>query len=445
MTMLKKTLSYLLLRYFRLLAKLQLQKNPRATYIGITGSAGKTSASTALVQILKTRGPVKYSSHANSESGIPLNILGLSPRTYSVLDWLRLIILAPWRLLTYYPRFNYYVIEMGIDGPDSPKNMGYLLSIIRPHLAVVLNVGLTHSGSFDYLVKDVDPLRRRLKLIQLIAKEKIRLAHGVRPGGIAVINLDQKELLAAHSTPSARQITFGYAKQADLRITKVSVTRRGFTLRFTYQTHSYTLTLPVILAKHYAYTFAAAISAACALGIPPTLSLSALADYRSPAGRLRLFPGISSSTIIDSSYNASPTTMLESLTLLKQLAGSRLKIAVIGDMRELGQSSKLAHKNLADWLMSYSDQVILYGQLTHAHTLPLLLSKNFPVRHFFRMTDLSQYLRTVVKPKSYVLVKGSQNELFMERAVEAILANPADLSQLCRRGPYWDRLRAKTP
>ena len=443
--MFKSTLSQLVLHYFRFLAKLQLKKNPRATIIGITGSAGKTSTSLALVQILKTRGLVKYSSHANSESGIPLNILGLSPCTYSALDWLRLIILAPWQLLTYRPHFDYYVVEMGIDGPDSPKNMSYLLSIIRPHVAVVLNASLAHSGPFDYLVKDTSPLRRSAKLIKLIAKEKMRLAHGVSQGGVAVVNLDQKELLDECSGLAGRRLTFGRSKQADLRITKVATTGSGFALSFVYQSHSYSLSLPLVLADHYSYTFAAAISAAAALGIPPTLSLAGLANYRSPAGRLRLFPGIENSTIIDSSYNASPTTMLESLTLLKQLSRRRKKIAVIGDMRELGQSEKIVHKHLADWLMSYCDQAILYGDLTLTYTLPVLLFKNFPARHFTQMTELTRYLRSAVKPNSFVLVKGSQNTLFLERAVESILKTKSDVTHLCRRGVYWDRLRAKTP
>ena len=145
----KKILSTLILNYFRFLARLQLKKNPRATIIGITGSAGKTSTRLAIVHILKTRGIVKHTTHANSESGIPLNILGLHPTSYTYFDWFRLIILAPFKLLSNWEHFAYYVVEMGIDSPDSPKNMAYLLSILRPHVGVVLNASLTHADSFD--------------------------------------------------------------------------------------------------------------------------------------------------------------------------------------------------------------------------------------------------------------------------------------------------------
>lgn len=440
--MLKQTISRLILRYFRYLAKLQLQKNPQAVVIGVTGSAGKTSTRLALVHILKTRGRVKHSAHANSESGIPLNILGLSPTSYSVLDWLRLILLAPIKLMTNQEKFDYYVVEMGVDSPNPPKNMTYLLSIVRPHVGVVLNAALVHSAAFDSLVKDTSPLRRASKLVKAIAKEKMQLARGVENGGVVIVNIDQKELAQERKNVTVRQITLGQSVKANFRILGTSITSRGTTFRFRYQGHSFTLSLPDIYSESYAYTFAAAIASAAAIGIPVVLSLPALANYHAPAGRLRIFPGLSGTTIIDSSYNASPLAMFESLKLLKKLAGQKKKIAVVGDMRELGLSAKQAHKELADWLLTYADEAILFGDLTKKHTLPVLLSHKFPVHHFDRMSDLIKYLKSILKEKSYVLVKGSQNTILLERAVEAILQDPANITRLCRRGPYWDKIRA---
>ena len=443
--MLKKIFSSLVLEYFRFFATLQLRKNKDATIIGVTGSTGKTSTRLAIIHILRGRGQVKHSVHANSESGIPLNILGLSPRSYTFFDWLRLIILAPIKLMTNWEHYNYYVVEMGIDSPDSPKNMSYLLKIIRPHIGVVLNAGLTHSAGFDHLIKDTSPIRRMDKLVKVIAKEKMQLAKGVQPGGVAVFNIDQKELLAQKKDVTARQITFGRSDKANLRILDSAATRAGFMLKFSYQGQIYRLGLVDVFPQAYAYTFAAAIATAAGVGIPPTISLPGLASYTAPPGRMRIFGGLSGSTIIDSSYNASPDSVLESLKLLRSLAGRNKKIAVIGDMRELGTSEKISHKNLADWLLEYADIAVLYGDLTGAHTLPVLLSQKFPVRHFKEMSGLTKYLHTIIKDKSYVLVKGSQNTIFLERAVESILANPKDVTKLCRRGAYWDKLRARTP
>lgn len=443
--MLKNKLSYLILEYFRSLAKIQLRKNPHATIIGITGSAGKTSTRLALVQILKTRGVVKHSVHANSESGIPLNILGLSPRNYGVLDWLRLILVAPIKLLTNWQRYDYYVVEMGIDSPIAPKNMAYLLSIIKPHVGVVLNAGLTHSENFDHLVKDKNITRRVEKLIALIAKEKMRLAQGVGKSGTAIFNLDQKELARQKHDVTARRLTFGRSASADLRILSTSVTKSGFTLKLSYLKQSYQLVLSDIFPDHYGYTFAAALATATSLGIPPSISLPALSSYHSPAGRMRVFRGIKGSTIIDSSYNASPSSMLESLKLLKTIAKGSKKIAVIGDMRELGMSEKQSHKDLADWLMQYSDLVLLYGSKTQEYILPVLKSQKFPAQHFATMPGLVKHLHRVIRPDSFILVKGSQNLIYLERAVESILANQEDVARLCRRGAFWDRQRSLAP
>lgn len=443
--MIKKIIANFILNYFRFFSSLQLRKNKRATIIGITGSMGKTSTRLAIVHILRTHGRVKHSVHANSESGIPLSILGIKPTSYSFFDWLGLILLAPIKLLTNWEKYDYYVVEMGIDSADEPKNMSYLLKIIRPHVAVVLNANLTHSAGFDHLVRDSSPIRKIEKLVKAIAKEKMQLAKGVMSSGVAIINIDQKEFVHEKRGIVARQITFGKSTNADLRILSCIVSNSGFILNFRYQTQTYKLTLRDIFPEHFAYTFVAAIASAVAVGIPPSISLPSLTDYRAPAGRMRIFRGYSESTIIDSSYNASPSSMLESLKLLKNLAGHRKKIAVIGDMRELGISTKIVHKNLADWLLTYCDEVILFGDLTHEYTLPILTSSRFPVHHFNQMSDLIKYLHVAIQPKSYILVKGSQNTIFLERAVQAILADQSDIKQLCRRGLYWDQLRAKTP
>lgn len=442
--MIKKIAASIILNYLRILSSIQLKKNKNATVIGVTGSAGKTSTRLAIAHILKSRGVVKQSVHANSESGIPLNILGLRPLNYSALDWARLVILAPLMLLFNWEKYNYYIVEMGIDSPDEPKNMSYLLKIITPHIGVVLNAGLTHAATFDHLVKDRDALRRATKLRRLIAAEKMRLVHGIGRAGVSVINVDQPDMVAHRKGIRSRQITFGKSSRANLRITQSLISRTGYIMRFSYQGTTYALSLPDIYTEGYASTFAAAIAAAAAVGVSPSSSVQALSSYRAPAGRLHIFAGIKETTIIDSSYNASPDTMHEALKLLSKLAGRARRLAVLGDMRELGSSTKLAHKNLADWVLKYCDEVILFGEATGTYTLPVLESKKFPVRHFTKMSELIGYLQKTAKPKEWILIKGSQNTILLERAVESLLEHKSQISLLCRRGSYWDELRATT-
>ena len=435
--MLKKIISLSLLSYFRYFARLQLKKNPHATIIGITGSSGKTSTRLGIVHVLKNRGVVKSSIHANSQSGISLNIMGLAPRNYSVLDWLRLIILAPYQYLTFNEHFDYYVCEMGIDGPHPPNNMSYLLSIVKPNVGVVLNAGLSHAYAFDDLVKDYSPNRRHAKITSLIAKEKMQLVKSLSSHGVAIINIDQKELVSEKRDIKARLITFGKSKKADLQILGHHT--------YLYQGNKYQLKLADVYPDSYEHTFAAIIAVCASLAIPPSLSTKALASYRAAPGRMRVFKGLNQTTLIDSSYNASPSSMQENLALLKKLAGKKKKIAVIGDMRELGSMTKPIHKELAGWIMQNADEVILFGDYVKEFTYPLLSSNKFRVQHFTQMSILVKYLHSIAKPHTHILFKGSQNQIFLERAIEPLLENKDDALMLCRRGPFWDKLRAKTP
>ena len=110
----RRIISRILLEYFRILAKIELKKYA-PDIIGITGSAGKTSCRNAVYAILKEKYQTKVSYKANSESGIPLNILGLNPRNYSIFDWLRLAFLAPIQLLIHWEPHHKYIVEMGIS------------------------------------------------------------------------------------------------------------------------------------------------------------------------------------------------------------------------------------------------------------------------------------------------------------------------------------------
>lgn len=441
----KQILGLWILKYLRFFARLQLAKNKEAVIIGITGSSGKTSTRLALVEILKVRGLVKHSAHANSESGIPLNILGLKMSNYSVFAWLKVLVLAPWRYLTFAEKYNYYVVEMGIDGPNPPKNMDYLLTIIQPDMAIILGASLTHAAAFDHLVKDTNPARKSAKLLKLIASEKMKLAHAVSPKGTVVINDDNAALRPHTHHVKARLLRVGHTSKSDFKIKKTSISAKGFNSRWSYLDNTYLLQLSDLFGEEYATTFLSAIAIGHSLGISLDRCCEALQAYRAPAGRMRVFSGIKNTHIIDSSYNASPATMLMSLNNLKKIAPRSQKVAVLGDMRELGILSKVAHQNLAKQLPQYADLVFLFGPLMKKYVVPTLKRQRFPVYHVDTMTELIRQIKAKLMTNSWVLVKGSQNGLYLERVVESLLQHPEDVTKLCRRGKYWDKIRSATP
>jgi len=124
----KRFLTTNTLSYLRFWAKKALVKH-QPTIIGIAGSVGKSSTRNAVEAILKDHFPTI--SIGNSETGIPLGILGLKPKTYSKIEWLKLCAAAPANI-NYLEGTKYLIAEMGIDEPEPPKNMEYLLTILKP-------------------------------------------------------------------------------------------------------------------------------------------------------------------------------------------------------------------------------------------------------------------------------------------------------------------------
>jgi len=160
---------------------------------------------------------------------------------------------------------------------------------------------------------------------------------------------------------------------------------------------------------------------------------------------MSVFQGIKDTVVIDSSYNnATLTPILDLLSFIKEIGKQRRRIGIIGDMRELGTMSKALHEEVANKILDSLDIAILIGPLSQQYILPILKKNKLPVYSFLNFTSAKATILEVVLPKDMILIKGSQNTLFLERAVQILLKNPKDREKLCRRGEYWDKIREKT-
>jgi len=439
----KSLFALVLLHYFRLLAKVQLWKiNPRI--IGITGSAGKSSTMEAVAAVLQDKFQLKVGRKANSESGIPLNILGLTPHTFSLLDWLRLAVLAPIKLLTNWEKYDFYIVEMGIDSPFPPKNMGYLLTVLQPEIGIFTSVDAVHCETFDPLIPP-ETQDRRAALVELIAREKGRLTRTLPAHGLAVVNADSKVLMA-HALPSdATVVKFGDSVNADIQIDAVKWNQDGTRFIFTTAEEKVTLHFKdYLLPHHYAHTFAAALCVAQFVGISPYKAGKLLEkNYHLPAGRATVIPALNGATILDSSYNASCQPTLDFLDLLSAVSAKR-KLALLGDMRELGSVTEADHERVAKKAAKVLDQVVLVGPLMKEYALPILQAAKVPTHWFPSAIAAARYLSNQLQTDDIILVKGSQNTLLLEIAIEQLMAHPETAEQvLCRRGKFWDGERKK--
>lgn len=448
----KKNFGLFVLYYLRFFARLQLRKKLFDHIIGITGSAGKSSTRNAIHTVLSSKFRVKTSFKANSESGIPLNILGLSMHDYSLADWLRVCLLAPWQLLTNWQRFDYYLVEMGIDSPEPPKNMGYLLSVIQPDSGVFLGANINHGFAFDHLVSEADLKKRRTQIIRAIAAEKGKLIAGLPPTGRAYLNLDDTNVAWVGEQTGAQLRSFGSQKTYDLQFLELEhQLDRGevqSTFTFAYQRsksqEKFNLQIKnFLLAKHYAYSLAPAIL----IGLDAGLKLAEIKqsleqNFHLPAGRASTIPGINQSTIIDSSYNAS--AMADMIELAGALPNTGRKIALLGDLRELGDLTESTHQDIAELAAKHFRHIYLVGEAMQKFALPILSQKTgLKVEHFTKAGEAGQAIAAQLQKGDLVLVKGSQNTIFLEEAVKAMMLEPSKASKLlCRQSQWW--LKVKT-
>jgi len=438
----KKIIFLSIITYLKVLAKIQLFKW-RPIVIGVTGTSGKTSTLHALEAILKEFSSLKVGHKANSESGLPINILGLKLVDFSWKSWLKVLLLAPWQILFYWPKEKLYVAEMAIDSPHSPKNMSYLLGIIRPNIGIFLNADTTHSETFDHLAISTKPEKRRLEIARLIANEKGKMIQALPSSGCAILNKDDLNAFSFGKQTNANVISFGKDRNAHVKFVDHQPSLTGTKFIFKIEEKKVVVFFnQLALPTHYGYTFSAALGCALFLQIPLQKAVKTLENhFNLPPGRATLLFGINNSYILDSSYNSSLHPLLDSLRLLNRISPKR-KIALLADIRELGEQSKTDHQIAARQMIKSCDLVILVGPLMKKYAFPVIKNSKLECHWFATANQAANFLSKILKKDDLLLVKGSQNTLLLEIAIEKLLANPAqDKKLLCRRGEYWDKKR----
>lgn len=451
------------LAYLRFFAKLAIKRH-KPTIIGITGSVGKSSTRNTLEGILKEY--YKTKSVGNSETGIPLGILGIKPNDFSTRDWLRMLLLCPFGI-THLRRTKYLIVEMGIDDPYPPKNMTYLLTIIKPDIAIVLNVGPTHTMQFEKLLKE--PNYHHVKqedhhnfLLTKIAEEKTKLithSHCT----IGIYNKDDSFVTQEieNENIKTKLLSFGKEQTNTLWYKDYGVTLSGTSFTFAMHQNSQeediTVSLPLFVLPHaYQEVFAPAIIASQQCLLTNQQIAKALAkNFSLPKGRASIIEGIQNSIILDSSYNASKPAVIALLdlayTLKKQTR--RPLVFVFGDMRELGGQDENEHKTIADKTMEGVEYVFCIGPLTKQYVVEYLNQKGTikdgtwsiangtvkQVMWFPNALKVGEYLASNIPHNALVLVKGSQNNIFLEEAIKPLLQNKTGEKKLCRQEDFWMR------
>lgn len=402
----------------------------KPTIIAVTGNVGKTSVKDAIYEVLKTKLHARKSVKSfNSEIGVPLSVLGLESGWSNPVLWLKNIVEGLFIVLHpgAYPKV--LVLEMGVDRPG---DMDALTRWVRPHVVVLTRL------------PDVPVHVEFFSSPDAVCREKIKLVHALRKEGTFVYNHDDEKVLAV--AQSLYQPTIGFSRYAPSDFTAsddvpfyVDGRPAGMEFVIAHGTESEPMRVEGSLGVQHAYTYAAAAAVGSIFGITLSEVSQALRGHTPPGGRMRIVQGIKETTIIDDSYNSSPAALERSLLTLKEIKGAKRKIAVLGDMMELGQYSISEHERIGALAKECATLLMTIGVRARGFAKGALehgMSEKKILQYDDALTA-GKELQALIKAGDVVLVKASQS-IRAEKVVEEIMAEPERAEELLvRQGEFW--------
>jgi UDP-N-acetylmuramoyl-tripeptide--D-alanyl-D-alanine ligase len=361
----------------RLAAWWRQRFNPRV--VAITGTVGKTSTKEITAHVLAQHSNVlKTESSLNGDIGLPLMLLRLRPE------------------------HEVTVLEFGLFYAGE---INLQCDLSQPAYGIVTNVGYTHA--------------ERLGSIEAIATAKRELVEWMPPDAMVALNADDPRVAAMAGFARCRVVRYGLGPSCDVRADQIEdFGLDGFAFRLIAQDQCVAVRTPLI-GRHNVHNCLAAAAVALAQGISLIDIAGALTTATNPL-RLKRLPGPAGSTLIDDTYNANPASMKAALDLLEVAArGGGRRIAVLGDMFELGDEEERLHRELGARAAAAADLVILTGSRSR-WTAEAVAQQGAARVCYVEDTDrLAETVRSVVASGDVVLLKASRGMMF-ERVVDAL-------------------------
>lgn len=399
--------------------------------IAITGNVGKTSTKEAIAIVLAKIKKVRYGKgNLNNELGVPLTIIGDWGDDYynsggSLFFWLRVIFFSFFR---WFFENNYPEILILEFGADRPGDISRLVKKYKPKIGVVTAVGEipVHVEYFS------DP--------DSVAREKSKLVSALKPADYAILNHDDPAVYEMKEKTKAKVMSYGFTEGATVRLSNFDfrLTQdnkpEGIGFKVNYGAHItfVPFNLHGVLGKSQALAAGAATCAGIIYGMNLIEISEAMAGYHGPKGRLRILKGIKNSTIIDDTYNAAPSSMHLALETLREMPVER-KIAVLGDMLELGKYTIEAHEQMGNLAGSIADILITVGARAKFAAYSAGNQMDQKNIYSFINSDLAKIkIQELLEEGDLILVKGSQG-MRMEKIVEEIMAESEKKNELLVR------------
>ncbi len=401
--------------------KKYFKKHPDVKLVVVTGSVGKTSTKIAIGTVLNERFRVRlHDGNHNSEISAPLAILGIEyPGNIRNIGQWWTIFRAIKERINQPADVDVIVQELGTDGIGQIPHFGTYLT---PDIAVVTAVSAEHMEFF--------------KTLDAVAAEELAAANFSKQ---ALINRDDISGKYAEAIKNPNINTYGTTEVAEYRFETSDYTYEdGFTGVFSAPEWGGPIeTTLQLVGEHTTRSAIAAGAVGVKLGMTPEEIVRGLQKIRTVNGRMSILRGRGDSVIIDDSYNSSPLAAASALRSLYQMSVPQ-KIAVLGSMNELGDTSEIEHiavGKLCDPMQL--DHVITVGEEAEKYLAPAARANGCHVMSFKSPIDAGAYVHKFLEPGGAVLFKGSQGGIYLEEAVKIVLQSTDDEERLVRQSPEW--------
>lgn len=424
--------------------------------IAVTGSIGKTGTKEAIfASISWSKSARKSAKSYNSEFGGPLSILDLSSAWSSLFGWVKNLSIGFCRVVLNNSYPEWLVMEIGADKPKDLKN---IVSWVKPEIGVITGLGDAVPVHVEYF-----------KSIEELIAEKGELLKSLPSLGIAIINRDDERAWGMRSLTLARVVSYGMHSDAQVRGDKLHISYeasesalgrrpKGITFRVDVAGKSIPVRALGVLGIGQMYARLAALAVAHELDLNLVKAVDALEAYKSPPGRMCILQGLNGSTLIDDTYNSSPAAVKMALDVLHELevspqlpevspplgglsSGRPRKIAVLGDMLELGAYSIAEHTKVGALVRGVADVLVCVGPNAKIIGETAIADGFAPDQVHFCSDSFQagQFLASSIQQNDLVLLKASQS-IRLERATELLLADPAKVSDLlARQDKEWKK------
>lgn len=399
----------------------RLQKRHTIKVIGVVGSIGKTSTKFAIARVLSSQQSVRWQEgNYNDIVTVPLVFFGHDlPSLFNPFAWLGVFINNETQIAGHYP-YDVVVVELGTDGPGQIAEFAQYLKL---DVAVVTAITPEHMEFF--------------KDLSMVAKEELSVSNF---SDHLIINQD---LCSSEYTKGLKNLTTFGTSKADVVIDSLTINKDEVRFKLREDKQNWLNLALDGVSKAEAYSATAAAIVAGRLGLGTEKIEKAIGTLQAVSGRMQRLKGVKDSLVIDETYNASPDAVIAALDSLYMMQGTQ-KIALLGNMNELGKFSAEAHKKVGEYCdPKQLDAVITLGPDANAHLAPAAEAAGCEVRQFVDPYRAGEYLKTIIKPGAIVLAKGSQNNVYAEEAVKLILADKSDSQKLVRQSPDWLKKKHK--